>query len=88
MRAWARLDDGVCSGWSTVELGLRQRCEVTPLLFDIFFAAVINEAYTRFNADEDIMDARIHLRERMGAGEGGNRWRTSFGDAAMGLALR
>ena len=36
-------------------------------LFNIF-AAVTNMAYTRFKADEDIMDALVHPRKKMGAG--------------------
>ena len=34
----------------------------------IFFGAVINVASTRFKADEGIMDALVHLREKRGAG--------------------
>ena len=36
------------------------------LLFDIFFAAVINVVYTRFKADKDIMDALVHLKKKTG----------------------
>ena len=61
MRACVRLDDRVCSGWFAVEQGLRQGCVLVPLLFRIFFAAVINVASTRFKADKDIMDALVHL---------------------------
>ena len=39
-----------------------------PLLFNIFFVAVINLASTRFKADEGIMDALVHLRKKRGAG--------------------
>ena len=52
MRACARLDDRVCSEWFAVEQGLLQRCVLAPLLFNVFFAAVINVAYTRFKADK------------------------------------
>ena len=52
-----RLDDRVCSGWFAVEQILRQEYVLTPLMFNIFFAAVVNMTYTRFNADKDIMDA-------------------------------
>ena len=48
MRACVQLDDRVSSGWFAVEQGLRQGCVLVPLLFDIFFAAAINVASTRF----------------------------------------
>ena len=61
------LDDRVCSGWFAVEQGFHQRCVLAPLLFNIFFAAVINVAYTHFKVDKDIMDALVHLRKKKGA---------------------
>ena len=62
---------------------------LAPLLINIFFAAVINVAYTRFKGDKGIMAALVHLRKKKGAGgaEGNNRRRAS-GDVASGHALR
>ena len=68
MRACVRLDDRVCSRWFAVEQGLRQGCVLATLLFNIFFAAVINLASTRFKADKGIMDALVHLGKKRGAG--------------------
>ena len=68
MRACVRLDDRVYSGWFAVEQGLCHGCVLAPLLFNIFFAAVINVADTCFKADKDIMDALVYLRKKKGAG--------------------
>ena len=78
-----RLDDRVCSGWFAVEQGL-EGCVLAPLLFNIFFAAVI-VACTRFKADT--MDVLVHLRKKAGAGRSNCR-KASPGDNALGHALR
>ena len=84
MRACVRLDERVCSRWFAVEQGLRQGCVLAPLLFNIFFAAVINLASTRFKADKGIMDALVHLRKKRGAGERGE---ATVGESALPTPL-
>ena len=61
---------------------------LAPLMFSIFFAAVINVTSTCFKADKGIMDALVHLRKKSGQGAGrSNFQRVSPGDAALGHAL-
>ena len=63
---------------------------LAPLLFNIFFAAVLNVASTRFKADKKgIMDALVHLRKKRGGGGRGEQlsdsqaWRRRFGVCFM-----
>ena len=71
LRACVRLDDRVYSGWFAVEQGFRQGSVLAPLLFNIFFAAIINVSFTRFKANKGIMDALVHPMKKRGAGGAG-----------------
>ena len=84
MRACVRLDDRVCSRWFAVEQVLRQGCVLAPLLFNIFFAAVISVASTRFKADEGIMNALVHLRKKRGTG---GRGEATAGESVLAMPL-
>ena len=84
MRACVRLDDRVCSMWFAVEQGIRQGCVFAPLLFNIFFAVVINLTSTRFKADKGIMAALVHLREKRGYGGWGE---ATVGESALATPL-
>ena len=57
---------------------------LAPLLFNIFFVAIINLASTRFKADKGIMDALVYLRKKRGAG---GRGQATVGESVLATPL-
>ena len=84
MRAGVRPDDRVCSRWFAVKQGLRQGYVLAPLVFNIFFAVIINVAPTRFKADKGMMDALAHLGKKRGAG---GRGEATVGESVLATPL-
>ena len=63
MRACVRPDDGVCSDWFEVKQRLRQECVLSPLLINIFFAAVLTTVFETFSEDTVILAELVHLKK-------------------------
>ena len=64
MQACVRLDDGECSDKFDVGQGLRQGCVLAPLLFSMFFTAVLRVAEKRLLADATITDNMVQLQRK------------------------
>ena len=64
MKACVRSDDGRCSEWFEVAQGLRKGCVLSPLLFDVFFVAILFVVLERFSKDTGILADLIHLQEQ------------------------
>ena len=70
MQAQVRMDDGELSDWFEVTQRLRQGSVLSPLLFDIFFAAAIEVVLVRFSEDDTILNDLVYLEEEAGVGAG------------------
>ena len=84
MQACVRLDDGECSDKFDVGQGFRQGCVLAPLLFNMFFTAVLRVAEKRFLADAAITDNMVHRQRKKKEGEKKGTSRTGKVDGRRG----
>ena len=63
-RARVRSNDGRCSERFEVAQGLRQGCVFSPLLFKVFFAAILFVVLERFSKDAGLLADLIHPQEQ------------------------
>ena len=63
MRACVRSNRGTYSEWFEVGQGLRQGCVLSPLLFNVFFAAVLTVILQQFASNETALANPVHLKE-------------------------
>ena len=64
------MDDGTCSDWFSVGQGLRQGCNLAPLLFNLFFAAMLMVAFGDFENDANLMEGMVKVRKIVVEGKG------------------
>ena len=69
MQACVWLDDGGCSAKFDVGRGLRHRCVLAPLLFSMFFQALLRAAENHFAADAAVTENIVQLQRNEDKGE-------------------
>ena len=60
MKECIRSSDGTCSKPFDVNQGLRPACVLSPLLFNVFIAAVLIVVLQKFNEDVDVLAELTH----------------------------
>ena len=63
MKACVQPDNGVCLDWFEMEQGLRQGCVLSPLLLNMFVAAVLAVVLERFSEEPAILAELVHPKE-------------------------
>ena len=63
LRAGVWNNDGRCPAWFKAAHGLRQGCVLSPLLLNVFFAAILLVALERFTKDANILEDPPHVQE-------------------------
>ncbi|CAB1115243.1 unnamed protein product [Ectocarpus sp. CCAP 1310/34] len=72
MSARMRMDDGELSDWFSVTQGVRPGCVLSPQLFKIYFAEVLEAVLIRFGPDDVVLRSLVCLEEgktAVGAGD-------------------
>ena len=52
--------DGELTEWFKVTVGVRQRCNISPYLFNLLFEAMVKETLRATDAGEDISGERVN----------------------------
>ena len=84
MQACVGLDDEECSDKFNVGQGLRQGCVLAPLLFNMFFTAVLRMAEKRLLSDAATTDNMVQLQRKKEKGEKKGTSRTGKVDGRGG----
>lgn len=69
------MDDGTYSDWFDMDQGLRQGCNLAPLLFDLFFATMLMVSAEELAKDDEVTAEMAKVKRKpwgkVGGHEGG-----------------